>query len=188
MPTSKSSSKLSSSSPKAQKPAARHAGLHDKSDETSDAVKLLMDDHKAVKKQFTAYEKLVKDEAPGSEKQGLANQICMLLTIHTAIEEELFYPAARQSLADADLLDEAEVEHASAKDLIAQIQSMSPEDNLYDAKVTVLGEYIAHHVKEEETEMFPQVKKAKMDIDRLGDEMAARKEALTAEAAKKAVH
>ena len=81
-------------------------------------------------------------------------QICEMLTVHATIEEELLYPAARDVLDEADLVDEAAVEHASAKDLIAQIQGMQPADELYDAKVTVLGEYIDHHVKEEEKEMF----------------------------------
>jgi len=80
--------------------------------------------------------------------------------VHATVEEELFYPAARDVLEkDEDLVDEATVEHASAKDLIAQIQSMEPSDELYDAKVTVLGEYIDHHVKEEEDEMFPRFAK-----------------------------
>ena len=88
------------------------------------------------------------------------SEICVTLTVHATIEEELFYPAAREAEVETDLLDEAEVEHASAKDLIAQIEGMGPDDELYDAKVTVLGEYIDHHVKEEEGEMFPKCRKA----------------------------
>ncbi len=98
----------------------------------------------------------------------LAEQICQMLTVHATAEEEIFYPAVRAADVDEDLLDEAEVEHASAKDLIAQIQSMSPEDDLYDAKVTVLGEYINHHVEEEEGEMFPKARRAKVDLVGLG--------------------
>jgi len=173
MPSSKTPTKSTSSSSH-HKQAASRAKSH-ASDETPDAIELLTQDHKEVKKLFKAYEKLVKDEAEGSEKQELANQICTMLVVHTTIEEEIFYPAAREALPEQDLLDEAVVEHASAKSLIEQIQSMSPEDELYDAKVTVLGEYIDHHVKEEEAELFPQVKKAKLDLEQLGEEMAERK-------------
>jgi hemerythrin superfamily protein len=147
-----------------------------------EAVKLLTADHKEVKALFKEYDKLVKAEAEDTQKQELAEQICMMLTVHTMIEEEIFYPAAREELAkDQDLLDEAEVEHASAKDLIAQIRESSPSDDLYDAKVTVLGEYIDHHVKEEEKEMFPKVRKTGLDLEALGEEMAARKETLMGE-------
>ena len=146
-----------------------------------DALKLLIADHKEVKQLFKAYEKLVEAEAGDEEKQALAEQICALLTIHATIEEEIFYPAARESLEEEDLLDEAEVEHASAKDLIAQIQGMSPSDDLYDAKVTVLGEYVDHHVKEEEDEMFPKCKKSDMDLQALGEDLSTRKEELMAD-------
>jgi hemerythrin superfamily protein len=146
-----------------------------------DAIKLLSTDHAEVKQLFAQYEQLVDDEADDEERQALAEQICTMLTVHAAIEEEIFYPAAREALDEQDLLDEAEVEHASAKDLIAQIQEMDPDEELYDAKVKVLGEYIAHHVKEEETEMFPQCKSAKMDLAALGAELAERKEELMGE-------
>ena len=106
--------------------------------------------------------------------------------MHATIEEELFYPAAREAEVDADLLDEAEVEHASAKELIAQIEAMSPDEDLYDAKVTVLGEYIDHHVKEEEGELFPKCRKSDMDLEGLGEALAARKQELTAEMAEMA--
>jgi hemerythrin superfamily protein len=178
MPTSKSAHKSTSGS-SSKSASASHAKKTKPADE-QDAIELLKADHAAVKKLFKAYEKLVKDEAESSEKQELAEQICLMLTVHATIEEEIFYPAARAALEEQDLLDEAEVEHASAKELIAQIESASPDEELYDAKVTVLGEYIDHHVKEEEGEMFPLVKKAKLDIDQLGEEMAARKEELLA--------
>ena len=97
------------------------------------------------------------------------------------VEEEIFYPAVRSAAEDAaDLMDEAEVEHASAKDLIAQIREMDPEDDLYDAKVKVLGEQVAHHVQEEEMQMFPKAKKAGLDLVALADEMLGRKEELSA--------
>ena len=121
-----------------------------------------------------------------SEREALATEICRWLTVHATIEEELFYPAAREAEVDADLLDEAEVEHASAKELIAQIEAMSPDDDLYDAKVTVLGEYIDHHVKEEEGELFPKCRKSDMDLEGLGEALAARKQELTAEMAEMA--
>ncbi|RZL30569.1 MAG: hemerythrin domain-containing protein [Rubrivivax sp.] len=149
---------------------------------TTDAVKLLTADHKEVKGLFKAYEKLVKDEADSGEKHALALQICAMLTVHATIEEEIFYPAAREALGeDEDLVDEAAVEHASAKDLIAQIEDGSPDDPLFDAKVKVLGEYIDHHVKEEEGEMFKKVGKS-LDLDALGEELAARKAELLGEA------
>jgi len=146
-----------------------------------DAIRLLTADHQEVKALFKQYEQLVDDDAEGEERQLLAERICDLLTVHATIEEEIFYPAARASLDDEDLLDEAEVEHASAKDLIAQIKATSPEDELYDAKVTVLGEYIDHHVEEEEGEMFPKCKKSEMDLGELGAQLQARKAELMAE-------
>ena len=146
-----------------------------------DATTLLAKDHKDVKALFKRYEKLSKAEADGSERQALAEQICEMLTAHATIEEEIFYPAVRAADVDEDLLDEAAVEHASAKDLIAQIQSMSPEDDLYDAKVTVLGEYINHHVQEEEGEMFPKCRKADMDLAELAQQLSERKAELMEE-------
>ena len=144
-----------------------------------DAIALLTADHKEVKTMFEEYDKL-GDRANASKKK-LADQICAALTVHTTIEEEIFYPALRAASKEAaDLLDEAEVEHAGAKDLIAQIEEMDPEDDLYDAKVKVLGEQVEHHVGEEEGEMFGKAKKAKLDLAALGAEMAARKEELAA--------
>lgn len=146
-----------------------------------DAVKLLTDDHGQVKTLFEKYQKLVDANAASQERQPVAEQICDMLTVHTTIEEEIFYPAAREALDDEDLIDEAEVEHAAAKDLIAQIKSMSADDDLYDAKVTVLGEQIDHHVKEEETELFPQCKKSSMDLAALGAQLDTRKSELMEE-------
>jgi hemerythrin superfamily protein len=144
-----------------------------------DAIAMLTAEHKEVKTMFEQYEKL-GDRANAAKKK-LADQICAALTVHTTIEEEIFYPALRAASKDAaDLLDEAVVEHAGAKDLIAQIEEMDPEDDLYDAKVKVLGEQVDHHVGEEEGEMFPVAKKAKLDLVALGSEMAVRKEELAA--------
>jgi len=149
----------------------------------NDATALLAKDHKDVKALFRRYEKLAKAEADAGEREELAAQICEMLTVHTTLEEEIFYPAVRAAEVDADLLDEAEVEHASAKDLISQIRSMSPDDDLYDAKVTVLGEYVNHHVEEEEGQMFPKARRAKVDLEGLGEQIKARKEALMSEGA-----
>jgi hemerythrin superfamily protein len=112
------------------------------------------------------------------KKKELVRQICIELSIHTKAEEELFYPAARQVIKDSELLDEADVEHAGAKELIQQLQTMNPSEDHYDAKVIVLQEYIDHHVKEEEGKIFPAVKKAKMDINALGEQIMHRKDDL----------
>lgn len=165
----------------ASKTAAKKKPAASASAAKTDATALLQRDHAEVKKLFRQYEKLAKAEAEGEERQTLAEQICSMLTVHATVEEEIFYPAAREAEVEDDLLDEAEVEHASAKDLIAQIQSMSPDDDLYDAKVTVLGEYIEHHVQEEENEMFPKCRKAKMDFAALAAELATRKAELMGE-------
>ena len=144
----------------------------------ADATKLLAADHKEVKALFKEYDKLAKKDGSDEEKQAIAEQICTMLTVHATIEEEIFYPAAREAMDEQDLLDEAEVEHASAKDLIAQIRGMAPSDELYDAKVKVLGEYIDHHVQEEEKELFPKVRKADLDLKELGATLEARKQEL----------
>jgi hemerythrin superfamily protein len=138
-----------------------------------DAVEVLKADHKEVKALFEQYKTLVESAEIAEERQAVAQQICLLLTVHATAEEEIFYPAVRAAIDESDLLDEAEVEHASAKDLITQIEAMSPDDALYDAKVIVLGEYIDHHVKEEEGEMFPKAKKA-IDTAAVGAELEIR--------------
>lgn len=143
-----------------------------------DAIALLTTDHKEVKQLFKEFEKLCQQEDVDEEKSDLVEQICSELTIHAQIEEEIFYPAARDAIDEHDIMDEAEVEHTMAKELIAQLGSMEPGDDLYDAKVTVLGEYINHHVQEEEGEMFPKVKKSKLDLGALGDMLSERKQEL----------
>ncbi|NGZ84269.1 hemerythrin domain-containing protein [Duganella aceris] len=139
-----------------------------------DAITLLTEDHEHVKSMFEQYEEL-GDRAFAS-KQKLALQICTELTKHAIAEEEIFYSAVRAATKDDDMLDEAIVEHGSAKELIAQIISMESTEDLYDAKVKVLGELIDHHVKEEEGEMFPKARKAKLDLMALGEAIAARKQ------------
>lgn len=150
-----------------------------KSSANQDAIAMLTAEHREVKEMFEQFEQMT-DRAKVSKKK-LADQICEALTLHTAIEEEIFYPAMREAVKEAeDKLDEALVEHASAKDLIAQIQEMDPGDELYDAKVKVLSEQVEHHVEEEEKEMFPMAKKGGLDLAALGAEMAQRKQELQA--------
>ena len=149
-----------------------------------DACDLLDADHRAVKKMFKEYEELTSSKARGAsqKKMELAQRICTELTVHAQIEEEIFYPALRQAIKETDLLDEATVEHQSAKDLIAQIQGMAATDDLFDAKVKVLGEYIDHHVKEERGDLFTKARSArKLDLVAMRDQLANRKEELMAE-------
>ena len=148
---------------------------------SSDATQLLTDDHGEVRALFASYRKLVEGDAGGDERRPLAEEICTLLTVHATIEEEIFYPAARAAGVDSDLLDEAEVEHASAKALIAQIRDMQADEPLYDAKVTVLGEYVDHHAGEEESELFPKCRAASLDLRDLGGRLGARKDELMGE-------
>ena len=142
------------------------------------AISLLKKDHREVEAMFDEYEQLEGE----AEKLALFQQIALALKVHTQIEEEIFYPAERGEVED-DLLDEAIVEHDGAKKLIAEIEAMQPSDDLYDAKVKVLGEYIKHHVKEEEQPggVFAQSKRGDEDLDAMGEQMKARKEELTAE-------
>src|SRR6202044_1617752 len=141
-----------------------------------DAIALLKADHRQVEQWFSQFEKT----SSANKKQQLASNICAALTVHTSIEEEIFYPAFLQATGDKDMHHEAMVEHAGAKTLIAQIQEMSPSEDYFDAKVTVLSEMIKHHVKEEEQPggMFAEAKKSKMDLQQLGEQLAARKQEL----------
>lgn len=142
-------------------------------------IDLLVEDHRKVQKLFKEFEKLAKQgDEPG--KVEIAEQICMELKVHTKIEEEIFYPALYDAFDEPDLVDEAVVEHASAKDLIEQIESMVGSDDLYDAKVKVLGEYVNHHIEEEEKEIFPKAKKCGLDLEGLGESAIFRKEELLA--------
>ena len=152
-----------------------------------DALQLLTNDHAEVSQLFRKYDKLADANADASDRQAHAEQICTLLTVHAAIEEEIFYPAARAAGVDDSLMDEADVEHGAAKDLIAQIRAMSPEEDHYDARVKVLGEQIEHHVGEEQGEMFPKCRAAGMDMSGLGKALAARKDELMREAGEEIV-
>lgn len=148
-----------------------------------DAVELLTADHKAVKNLFETYQKLVDKESDSKELIALANKICEALTVHAQVEEELLYPAMRKNFDTQELIDEAAVEHATVIALIEQITSGNRRDPLYDAKVKVLGEYVDHHVKEEEGEIFPKAKKLKIDLNSLGKAIAIRKAELMEEPA-----
>ena len=149
----------------------------------TDAIALLKADHRKVEQLFASFE-----EAKGnSRKEKLAKEICTELKIHTLLEEEIFYPAL-QGKIEQDLLDEAYVEHDGAKVLINDLAQADPNDDYYDAKVKVLSEEIKHHVAEEErwiTGMFAQARRTDLDMEKLGARMAARKQALKAEAEEK---
>jgi hemerythrin superfamily protein len=151
-----------------------------------DACDLLDEDHRKVKQLFDEYEWLVGARVQSAcvSKQKLAAQICQELTIHASIEEEIFYPAVRAAIRDDSLLIEAQVEHAWANDLIAQINAADPSNPLFDPLVAVLGEYVHHHVKEERAEMFPKARAARrLDLVALRDALQARKEQLMGESA-----
>ena len=144
-----------------------------------DAVAMLKEDHRTVEDLFAQFEKA----SGGNRKKEIADQICMELTIHAMIEEEIFYPAC-DGKVEEDLLKEAYVEHDGAKVLIAEIEAGGPDDEFYEAKVKVLSEMIEHHVEEEEKRvegMFSQARKAGLDMDALGEQMAAEKAQLIAD-------
>ena len=147
----------------------------DSGESTPDILSLLASDHAEVRAALDEYEDMAEDEDQSPDRQALAQRICRMLTVHATIEEEFFYPAARQAGVKPDLLDEANVEHASAKTLIAEIESASPGDRLYDAKVKVLGEYVRHHVEEEENELFKECRRVKMDLYGIVMPMATRR-------------
>src|ERR1700720_364881 len=142
------------------------------------AIDLLEQDHREVEEWFDEYDELKDDDARKAE---LAQKICLALKVHAQIEEEIFYPQVREATKDNDLIDEAVVEHATVKNLIAEIESMEVGENLYDAKIRVLGEMVKQHIKEEEEELFPELGPAKIDLEGFGKELAERKEELMAE-------
>ncbi|HEX6156170.1 MAG TPA: hemerythrin domain-containing protein [Burkholderiales bacterium] len=146
-----------------------------KAKKAESAIALLMEDHEYVKKAFRAFEKMDEEDQPA-----LVKQVCAALKVHTRIEEEIFYPAVRKAIKDEDLMNEAEVEHDSAKSLIRQLERMKPSDPKFAATFTVLGEYVNHHVKEEEEEMFPKVRRARVNLKALGAKLMGRKIRLAA--------
>ena len=146
------------------------------SDSPRDAIALLKQDHRTVEGLFEEFEK-----AEDEEQAAIAQRVCQLLTVHATIEEELLYPPAKEAFADDeddDLVNEAEVEHGTAKELIAKIEGMTSEDEHFKATVKVLSEYIKHHVKEEEGELFPKLKKTELDLKEIGARLSERKYAL----------
>ena len=145
---------------------------------SKDAIALLKADHEAVSHLFAEYEKT----RSVANKKSLVAEICAALSVHAQIEEEIFYPAVKAALKDRLLVPEATVEHAGVKDLIAQLEGAEPDGEMYDAKVKVLSEYVKHHVKEEQNEMFPKAKATSLDMVELGAHMAARKDELLASA------
>lgn len=158
---------------KTQSPAAK----------TQDAVAILRADHARVDEMFKKFEKM---KTNGEAKHALVQKICVELKVHMAVEDEIFYPAVRVAIRDQDLMDEADEEHAGAKHVIEQLEGMKPGDDHYDAKVTVLSEYIKHHVKEEHTDMFPKARKSKVDLRALGAAILERKQELAPDASARA--
>jgi hemerythrin superfamily protein len=138
-----------------------------------DAIALLKADHREVEDLFAKAEKTSK-----ASKQKIVQKICQALTVHAEIEEEIAYPAFREAGVSSDTMDEAAVEHATVKQFVEELQEMDAGDEQYDAKVKVLSEYVKHHVKEEEKEMFPKVKATDADVEKIGEELVERKREL----------
>lgn len=147
-----------------------------------DAIKLLTNDHDEVEKLFRQFQKSKKD---GARKAEIVRQICTALTVHAEIEEEIFYPAMRDALAEKDesMMDEAAIEHETIRNLVEEIEDAGEDDDMLSARVKVLCEYVTHHVKEEEEKIFPKAKKARLDLEALGAELAERKAELMEEEA-----
>jgi hemerythrin-like domain-containing protein len=142
-----------------------------------DAIALLRADHRKVSELYAQYEAT----RSAAKKKALVATICLELSVHARVEEEIFYPAVKAALKDKELVPEAQVEHASLKELIAQVKDKEPDGEMFDAKIKVMSEYTKHHVKEEQNEMFPKVKKTRLDLQELGARIAARKEELMAD-------
>jgi hypothetical protein len=172
--TGKSKSKRGSSGRK--KTARRASGRSPAASQRQGAIELLKADHREVERWFKEFEGTRSDR----RKQELAEKICKALKVHTQIEEEIFYPAFLEASGDKDMHHEAEVEHNGAKRLIAEIEASSPEDDYFDAKVSVLSEMIKHHVNEEEQRggMFAEARQSGMDLKALGEQLKARKDEL----------
>jgi hemerythrin-like domain-containing protein len=142
-------------------------------------IRMLMDDHDKAQKAFKQFEKMDRTDAEGARE--LIRSVCAELKLHTTLEEEIFYPAVRAAIDDEDIMNEAAVEHETARMLIEQLENMTPDDPNYHATFTVLGEYVKHHIKEEEHEMFPAAEKAEMDFEALGQQMRDRRDELIGE-------
>jgi hemerythrin superfamily protein len=144
----------------------------------ADALEMLKADHDKVKSLFREFESLKGNDDEDERKSELVDEICYELTVHAMLEEEIFYPVVRSAIDDDDMMDEADVEHAGARELISQLEVMYPGDDHFDATVTVLGEEIAHHIDKEESDMFEAARSAGIDLDDLGEQLSARKEEL----------
>lgn len=143
------------------------------------AIEMLKEDHAKVQKAFKEFEKMDREDTEAMQQ--LVQTVCEDLQIHTTLEEEIFYPAVRDAIEDEDVMNEAQVEHETAKMLIEQLENMGPDDPNFHATFTVLGEYVNHHIEEEEDEMFPQAKKTDLDFEELAQRMKTRKEELVGE-------
>ena len=168
MPASKKASTPAPAKTAARKAPAKSAA--------PDAITLLKADHKLVAGLYDQYE----HTRSTAKKKTLVAAICLELSVHAQAEEEIFYPAVKAALKDKEMVPEAQVEHATLKELIAQVKDKEPDGEMFDAKVKVMSEYTKHHVKEEETEMFPKARKTKLDMKALGARIAARKAELKA--------
>jgi hemerythrin superfamily protein len=162
-----------------RKSSRSQAANRKKEEQQVNAFDLLEQDHREVEEWFDEFDEL--KDSDEDRKAELAERICLALKVHAQIEEEIFYPQAREASQDNDLVDEALVEHSTVKNLIAEIEEMEVGEELYDAKIRVLGEMVKQHIKEEEEELFPELQSAKMDIDAVGKELAERKQELMAE-------
>ena len=170
--TPKKNAAGSTAKPASRKPAARAP----RGASEPDAIALLKADHKRVAALYEQY----ASTRSSSKKKALVATICQELSIHAQVEEEIFYPAVKAALKDKELVPEATVEHATLKELIAQVKDKEPDGEMFDAKIQVMSEYTKHHVKEEQTEMFPKAQKTRLDMKALGAQIAARKEELLA--------
>lgn len=147
-------------------------------DSRPDAIELLEADHLALHRLFEAYAALLAHGAPASRRQALAEQICMAITLHDRLEDDIFYPAARDAIGDDELMEEADAAHASTRDLVAQLLCLKPHDERYDAKLGVLGDCTARHVADERNRLFPRVRRSGLDLGELGLRMAERQREL----------
>jgi hypothetical protein len=145
-----------------------------------DAIDLLDADHLSVHALFQAYRELVRTRAAAVQRRALAEEICLELTIHAKLEQEVFYPAMREALQDEDLVDEAEEQHGSQREIVAQILAGSPDDELYDARVALLAEHVARHVREEREQVFNRALAARLDLASLARAITVRREELKA--------
>jgi hemerythrin superfamily protein len=173
MATSRKTSTTPATKSAPRKAASSRSGTTSAS---TDAIALLKADHKRVSDLYEQYEKT----RSAARKRTIVDSICLELTVHAQVEEEIFYPAVKAALKDKELVPEAQVEHATLKELIAQVKDKEPDGELFDARIKVMSEYTKHHVKEEQNEMFPKVRKTRLDLKALGEQIAARKEELMA--------